>query len=49
MTRLTGQLANTRNDQDVGDITVREAADERIQVMEELLERLRLLREQYLS
>ncbi len=47
--RLTEQLANIRKDQDAGDITVREAADERIQVMEEHLERLRLLREEYLD
>ena len=46
--RLTEQLANIRKDQDAGDITVREAADERIQVMEEHLERLRRLREQHL-
>ncbi len=47
--RLDQQLANIRRDQDAGDITVREAADERITVMTEHLNRLRLLREEYLG
>jgi hypothetical protein len=47
--RLDTQLANIRRDHDAGDITVIEAADERIIVMTEHLNRLRLLREEYLQ
>lgn len=47
--RRDAQLANIRKDQDAGDITVREAADERITVMSEHLNRLRLLRQEYLD
>ena len=48
-TRLDAQLANIRRDQDARRITVREAADERITVMTEHLNRLRLLREEHLG
>ncbi|MGO8957575.1 MAG: hypothetical protein ACLQFR_09435 [Streptosporangiaceae bacterium] len=47
--RLDEQLASIRRDQDAGDITVREAADERVQVLGEHLDRLRLLRAEYLD
>lgn len=47
--RLDVQLANIRRDQEAGEITVREAADERISVLTEHLNRLRLLREEYLD
>ena len=46
--RLDERLSFIRGDYDRGEITVREAADERIQVMTEHLTRLRLLREEYL-
>jgi hypothetical protein len=45
---LDQQLSNLRRDSDAGEITVRETADERITVMMEHLNRLRLLREEYL-
>jgi hypothetical protein len=45
--RLDAQLANVRRDCDAGDITVREAADERVLVLEEHLSRLAGLREEY--
>jgi len=46
---LSVKLANIRRDEDAGDITVREAADERIAVMSQHLTRLRLLREEFLG
>jgi hypothetical protein len=45
---LDDQLARIRHDQDEGTITIREAADERVQVMQEHLDRLRLLAAEYL-
>jgi hypothetical protein len=48
-TALDDQLARIRADQERGAITVREAADQRVHALEEHLERLRLLREEYLS
>ncbi len=45
--RLDEQLANVRRDLDAGDITVREAADERVTILTEHLNRLRLLRAEY--
>ena len=47
--RLDAQLASVRRDYDAGEITVIEAADERITVMTEHLNRLRLLRQEYLG
>jgi hypothetical protein len=46
---LDAKLQNIRRDEDAGDISTREAADERITVMTEHLDRLRLLRQEYLS
>ncbi len=46
---LDDQLGRIRADCDRGDISVREAADERITVMTEHLDRLRLLRAEYLD
>ncbi len=46
--RLDDQLARIRHDQDDGTITLRGAADERVQVMQEHLDTLRLLGEEYL-
>ncbi len=45
---LDDQLARIRRDQDEGTITIREGADERVQVLQEHLDRLRLLREEFL-
>jgi hypothetical protein len=46
---LDDQLARIRADQERGAISVREAADQRVQALQEHLDRLRLLREEYLS
>ena len=46
---LDNQLARIWNDSADGKITIREAADERIQVMTEHLARLRELRDEFLS
>jgi hypothetical protein len=48
-TALDDQLARIRADQERGAINVREAADQRVRALEEHLDRLRLLREEYLS
>ncbi len=48
-TKLDDQLARIRADLGRGAISVRESADERVQVLQEHLDRLRLLREEYLS
>ncbi len=48
-TALDDQLARIRADQERGTINVREAADQRVRALEEHLDRLRLLREEYLS
>ena len=48
-TKLDDQLARIRADLERGAISVREAADERVQVLQDHLDRLRLLREEYLS
>src|SRR5260370_25867750 len=45
---LDDQLDRIRHDQDEGTITIRQAADERVQVMQEHLDRLRLLAAEYL-
>jgi hypothetical protein len=47
--RLAGALADIREAQDLGELTVREAADNRIQVLETHLARLRHLRAQFLG
>jgi hypothetical protein len=47
--RLDGALASIRADEAAGYLTTREAADNRIQVMEANLTRLRLLRSEYLG
>ena len=46
---LDEQLTRIRTDCDESAITIREAADERIKVMTEHLEKLRELRDQFLS
>jgi hypothetical protein len=46
---LDDQLTRIRKDSDAGTMTIREAADERIKVMTEHLDRLRELRDQFLS
>lgn len=48
-TKLDDQLTRIRADLGRGAISVRESADERVQVLQEHLDRLRLLREEYLS
>ncbi len=47
--RLDGALADIRTGQDSGELTVRQAADARVAVLEEHLNRLRLLRDEYLA
>jgi len=47
--RLTDRLAAIRSREDAGTITVREAADERIAVMEQHLAAVRELRERHLE
>jgi hypothetical protein len=47
--RLESQLDRIWNDYNEGTITVREAADARIQVMTEHLARLKQLRDEFLS
>jgi hypothetical protein len=46
---LDEQLTRIRKDCDEGTITIREAADERIRVMTEHLDKLRELRDEFLS
>jgi len=46
---LDEQLTRIRKDCDEGTITIREAADERIKVMTEHLDKLRELRDEFLS
>jgi hypothetical protein len=48
-TTLDDQLKRIRDDYERREIDIREAADERIQVMTEHLDRLRLLRAEFLS
>jgi hypothetical protein len=47
--RLDGALAAIRADEAAGRLTTREAADNRVAVLEEHLIRLRLLRAEYLE
>lgn len=47
--RLDGALADIVRSQDAGELTVREAADNRVAVLEAHLNRLRLLRDEYLG
>jgi len=47
--RLDGALADIRASQDSGELSVRDAADARVAILEEHLNRLRLLRDEYLS
>ena len=47
--RLDGALADIRASQDGGELSVRDAADARVAVLEEHLNRLRLLRDEYLT
>jgi hypothetical protein len=47
--RLDGALADIRSSQDSGELTVREAADNRVDVLEMHLARLRRLRDEYLG
>lgn len=47
--RLDGALADIRAAEAAGELTTREAADNRIAVLEANLIRLRLLREEYLG
>jgi hypothetical protein len=46
---LDDQLSRIRKDCDEGTMTIREAADERIKAMTEHLDKLRELRDQFLS
>jgi hypothetical protein len=46
---LDDQLSRIRKDCDDGTMTIREAADERIKVMTEHLDKLRELRDEFLS
>jgi uncharacterized protein (DUF885 family) len=46
---LDEQLSRIREDCDAGTITIRQAADERIKVMTEHLDKLRELRDEFLS
>ena len=46
---LDERLAAIRRDHDAGEISTIEAADERVQVLEEHLARLRALRREYLD
>ncbi len=47
--RLDVALADIRASQDSGKLSVRDAADTRVAVLEEHLNRLRLLRDEYLD
>jgi hypothetical protein len=47
--RLDGALADIRASQDSGELSVRDAADARVAILEEHLNRLRLLRDEYLG
>ena len=47
--RLTATIAGIRDDEAAGHLTTREAADNRIAVLEAHLNRLRLLRTEYLG
>jgi len=47
--RLTATIAGIRDDEAAGHLTTREAADNRIAVLEAHLTRLRLLRAEYLG
>jgi hypothetical protein len=47
--RLDGALADIRASQDAGELSVRDAADARVAVLEEHLNRLKLLRAEYLA
>jgi hypothetical protein len=47
--RLDGALADIRGSQDAGELSVRDAADARVAVLEEHLNRLKLLRAEYLD
>ena len=47
--RLDAALADIRASQDSGKLSVRDAADARVGVLEEHLNRLRLLRDEYLD
>jgi hypothetical protein len=47
--RLDGTLADIVRSQDAGELTVREAANNRVAILEEHLNRLRLLRDEYLG
>jgi hypothetical protein len=47
--RLDAALTGIRASQDSGELSVRQAADARVAVLEEHLNRLRLLRDEYLG
>jgi hypothetical protein len=47
--RLEQQLANVRKDTDEGTITVLEAANERVRLLEDHLAAIQLLRDEYLK